>query len=219
MRSGTSSRRRRRSGRTARPIGIEIIATSEGGIASRKVFFRARELDLPPRFHATMSVKSTSVHGDYREFDGSAVFTLRSAFPGPDGSLNAWYDVEQSTVTHALATLFKREGCRYEATGAGGQLESGDLELRVLPDGELVYAFMLDQRSRPATSRPTAPRTPAPPIPIDLPAHLDTRRPGAAAQSLRPLPADFHHQMQGATDVKSALMDANAATWTLTPQW
>ena len=204
----------------ARPIGMEIIAASEGGIASRKVFFKARELRLPPRFHATMSVQSTSSHGEYRKFDGSAVYALQSAITGPDGSLNAWYEVEQSTVTHALGTLGKIDGCRYEATGAGGQLESGDLELRILPDGQMVYAFMLHHAiptSYVATDCP--PDAQLPPIPVDLPAHLDTRRPGAAAQSLRPLPADFHHQLQGATDVKSALMDANSAAWVLTPQW
>lgn len=204
----------------SRPIGMEIVATSAGGIASQKVFFKARELTLPPRFHATMSVKSTSARADYREFAGSAVFTLQSANPGPDGSLNAWYDVEQSTVTHALGTLGNTEGCRYEATGAGGSLESGDLELRILPDGEMVYAFMLHHAiptSYIATDCP--PDALLPPIPVDLPAHLDTRRPGAAAQSLRPLPADFHHQMQGVADVKSALMDTNSATWVLTPQW
>jgi hypothetical protein len=204
----------------SRPIGMEIVATSEGGIASQKVFFKAREVNLPPRFQATMSVKSTSDRGDYRELDGSAVYTLRSAIPGPDGSLNAWYDVEQSSITHALGTLFQTEGCRYQATGAGGGLESGDLELRVLPDGQMVYAFMLHHAiptSYVATDCP--PGTQLPPIPVDLPAHLDTRRPGPAAQSLRPLPADFQHQVEGATDVKSALMDANTATWVLTPQW
>jgi hypothetical protein len=204
----------------SRPIGIEIIATTEGGIATRKVFFKARELPLPPKFHATMSVESTSSDGSYREMDATAVYTLQSALPGPDGSLNAWYDVETSTVTHALGTLGKKEGCRYEATGAGGTLESGDLELRVLPDGQMVYAFMLDHVI-PTTYVGTdcPPNAMPPPIPVDLPAHLDTRRPGPAGQSLRPLPADFAHQVQGATDVKSALMDANSATWTLTPQW
>ena len=58
-----------------------------------------------------------------------------------------------------------------------------------------------------------------PPIPVDLPAHLDTRRPGPAAQSLRPLPADFSDLVQGATDVKSALMDSNRADWMVTPEW
>jgi hypothetical protein len=205
----------------SRPIGMEIVATTEGGIASRKVFFKAREVKLPPRFHATMSVKSTSsTTGSYREFDGSAVYTLRSATPGPDGSLNAWYDVEQSTVTHALGTPGKQEGCRYEATGAGGQFESGDLEVRILPDGQMVYAFMLHHAiptSYVATDCP--PDAQLPPIPVDLPAHLDTRRPGAASQTLRPLPADFQHQVQGAVDVKSALMDVNTAAWVLAPEW
>ena len=85
---------------------------------------------------------------------GVAIYTLQSATDGPDGSLNAWYDVEQSTITHALGTLFGKEGCRYEATGAGGTLQSGDLELRVLPDGQMVYAFMLDHKIATTTSRP-----------------------------------------------------------------
>jgi hypothetical protein len=204
----------------SRPIGMEIVVTSDGGIASKKVFFKARELPLPPKFHATMSVRSTSNHGDYREMDGSATYTLRWALPGPDGSLNAWYDVEQSTVTHVLESRGKREGCRYQATSAGGNLEVGDLELRVLPDGSMTYAFMLKHKvptEYVATDCP--PDTQAPPIPVDLPAHLDTRRPGPGALSLRPLPADFAHTVQGATDVRAALMDANTANWVLTPQW
>jgi hypothetical protein len=163
---------------------------------------------------------SSSTSGEYREMEGSAVYTLQSALPGPDGSLNAWYEVEQSSITRALGTLGKREGCRYEATGAGGTLDSGDLELRVLPDGEMVYAFMLDHKI-PTTYVGTdcPPDAQPPPIPVDLPAHLDTRRPGPAGQTLRPLPADFQHSVQGATDVYSALLDTSTATWVLTPQW
>jgi hypothetical protein len=57
--------------------------------------------------------------------------------------------------------------------------------------------------------------------PVDLPAHLDTRRPGPAAQSPRPLPADFHHPVQGATDVKSRpyRCQHRCLGSDLTPQW
>ena len=205
----------------SRPIGMEIVATTEGGIASTKVFFKPRETPLPARFRVNMSVEGTSsTQGNFRKMQGVAIYTLQSATDGPDGSLNAWYDVEQSTITHALGTLFGKEGCRYEATGAGGTLQSGDLELRVLPDGQMVYAFMLDHKiatNYVATDCP--PDAVMPPIPVDLPAHLDTRRPGPAAQSLRPLPADFSDLVQGATDVKSALLDSNTADWMVTPEW
>jgi hypothetical protein len=205
----------------SRPIGMEIVATSKGGIASKKVFFKARELPLPPRFKVAMSVQGTSsTSGEYRTMDATATYTLQSANPGPDGSLNAWYDVETSNVSHALGTLGNRADCHYEATGAGGTRDAGDLELRILPDGQIVYAFMLKHRI-PATyvGADCPPDAQLPPIPTDLPAHLDTRRPGPAGQSLRPLPADFAHQVQGAADVKSALLDSNSATWTVTPQW
>lgn len=205
----------------SRPIGIEIVATTEGGIASTKVFFKPRETPLPARFRVNMAVEGTSsTQGNFRKMEGVAIYTLQSATDGPDGSLNAWYDVEQSTITHALGTLFGKEGCRYEATGAGGTPQSGDLELRVLPDGQMVYAFMLDAKiatNYVATDCP--PDAVMPPIPVDLPAHLDTRRPGPAAQSLRPLPADFSDLVQGATDVKSALLDSNTADWMVTPEW
>jgi len=152
--------------------------------------------------------------------NATATYTLQSANPGPDGSLNAWYDVEVSNVSHALSALGNREMCHYEAPGAGGTLESGDLELRILPDGQIVYAFML-KHDIPSTYIGTdcPPDAMPPPIPTEIPAHLDTRRPGPAGQSLRPLPADFTHQVSGATNVKSALLDASSATWTLTPQW
>jgi hypothetical protein len=205
----------------SRPIGIEIIATNEGGVATKKVFFKARELPLPPKFTATMSVEGTSsTSGEYRKMAGSAVYTLQSATPGPDGSLNAWYDVESSTITHALSTLGNRAICHYEATGAGGTFEHGDLELRILPDGQIVYALNL-KHAIPSTYVGTdcPPDAMPPPIPAEIPAHLDTRRPGPAGQSLRPLPADFTHHVTGATDVKSALLDSNSGTWTLTPQW
>ena len=205
----------------SRPIGIEILASSSGGIATRKVFFKARELPLPPKFKVTMSVQGTSnTSGTYREMDATATYTLQSANPGPDGSLNAWYDVEVSNVSHVLGTLGNRAICHYEATGAGGTFETGDLELRVLPDGQMVYAFMLKHdiaTNYVGTDCP--PDAMPPPIPTELPAHLDTRRPGPAGQSLRPLPAGFAHQVTGAADVKSALLDSNSATWTLTPQW
>jgi hypothetical protein len=205
----------------SRPIGMEIVATSEGGVASKKVFFRARELPLPPKFTVTMSVQgSSSTSGEYREMDATATYTLQSANPGPDGSLNAWYDVEVSDVSHALSALGNRAICHYEATGAGGTLEHGDLELRVLPDGEMVYAFSLEHKiASTYVGVDCPPDASPPPIPAVIPAHLDTRRPGPAAQSLRPLPADFTHAVTGATNVKSALLDDNRATWTLTPQW
>ena len=205
----------------SRPIGMEIIATGEGGIATKKVFFKARELPLPPKFSVTMAVQgASSTSGEYREMNATATYTLQSANPGPDGSLNAWYDVETSNVSHAMSALGNRATCHYEATGAGGTLEHGDLELRILPDGEIVYAFSL-KHEIPSTYVGTdcPPDAAPPPIPAEIPAHLDTRRPGAASQSLRPLPADFTHQVIGATNVKAALLDSNSATWTLTPQW
>jgi hypothetical protein len=205
----------------SRPIGIEIVATSEGGVATRKVYFKARELPLPPKFSVTMAVQGTSsTSGEYREMNATATYTLQSANPGPDGSLNAWYDVEVSNVSHALSALGNRAMCHYEAPGAGGTLESGDLELRILPDGQIVYAFML-KHDIPSTYVGTdcPPDATPPPIATEIPAHLDTRRPGPAGQSLRPLPAGFTHQVSGATNVKSALLDASSATWTLTPQW
>jgi hypothetical protein len=124
-------------------------------------------------------------------------------------------------VSHAMARLGPDGACRWEANASGGRIDSGDLEVRVLPDGQVVYGILYDL-TLPSTYLATdcPPGAELPPIETDIPAFLNTRPPGRPAGGLRPAGPNFRLQAEGVSDV---IADADpgaspTASWDLTPE-
>jgi hypothetical protein len=196
-------------------VDANAIATSTAGRAQRRWSASGTRVSLPTRFSGTVT-SSSSGGGLARTFSGSATYTRTTVVRGPDGSLTAWYELTAASLDEAKETHGATQGCRIEATGSGGSIDSGDLELRVFPDGEVVYALSYDLRLD-AQFAPTD----CPPGGFgydgEISAFLNTRAPGS--HELRPAGADFVLEEEGVGDV-TAVPDAtlNSAGWSLRPK-
>jgi hypothetical protein len=201
-----------------RTVAAGVIVTSRAGRGQGDWFATAIHAKVPTGFTVTMSANARStMTGHAVEFDAFATYTLRSTASGPDGSTTAWYDLEEGGVETGRATLDRTSGCRYEAPLSGdGELQSADFELRVLPNGEVVYGFLYHTRfhgTYVATDCP--PGTVMPPVETDIAVKLDSRRPGP--QSLRSGPASFEFDVTDATDAQAGVYDKVTASWLVAP--
>jgi hypothetical protein len=114
------------------------------------------------------------------------------------------------------AALFKTEAAATEANGAGGQLETGDRDLRMLPDGQMVYALMLDHAiatSYVATDCP--PDALLPPIPSTCPRIWTRAGPGLRRRARVHCPPTSTTRCRARPRSSPALIDANTAALVL----
>jgi hypothetical protein len=197
-------------------VQAAAVATSTAGRAQATWSAHATPVKLPERFVGTIaSTKSTA--GLTRSFHGSATFTRTSVMRGPDGSINAWYELTAATLGGAKEILGPPSGCRLEANGTNGQIESGDLELRVLPNGEAVYALLYDLKV-PSQFLPTDCPPPGPSgFDGEISVFLNSRKPGPVASQMRPMGGDFVIQENGVGDVTDLAGLTTTASWTLVP--
>lgn len=202
----------------AQEISVQAtaIGTSTAGRAEAVWSARATPVKLPLVFNGTIaSTKSTA--GLSRSFAGSATFTRTSIVRGPDGSINAWYELTAAALGKAEETLGPTSGCRFVAKGTDGQIESGDLELRVLPNGEAVYALLYDLKV-PSQFVPTDCPPPGPSgFDGEISVFLNTRKPGPVESQMRPVGGDFVIQENGVSDVTDLAGLTTTASWTLVP--
>lgn len=203
----------------AREVSVQAsaIATSTAGRAQATWSARATAVKLPERFVGTIASTKSSA-GLTRSFHGNATYTRTSVVRGPDGSLNAWYELTAATLGGAKEILGAPTGCRYEANGTNGQIESGDLELRVLPGGEVVYALSYDL-AVPSQFIPTdcPPDSPNVPFDGDISVFLNSHKPGPVEGQMRPVGAGFQIQENGVGDVTDLPGLTTTASWTIVP--
>lgn len=198
-------------------VDATAVATSTAGRARATWSARATPVKLPRAFVGTIA-SSKSGNGLTRSFHGNATYTRTAVVRGPDGSLNAWYELTAATLGAAKEILGPPTGCRYEANGANGEIESGDLELRVLPGGEVVYALSYDL-AVPSRFAPTdcPPDSPSVAFDGDISVFLNSRRPGPVGNQMRPVGSDFTIQENGVGDVTDLPGLTTTASWTLVP--
>jgi hypothetical protein len=117
-----------------------------------------------------------------------------------------------------MARLGPDGACRWEANASGGRIDSGDLEVRVLPDGQVVYAILYDLKL-PSTylSTDCPPGAELPPLDTEIPALLNTRSPGLPAGGMRPVGPGFRLHAQGVSDVTAEPGASTSASWDLAP--
>ncbi len=105
------------------------------------------------------------------------------------------------------------------AYGTGSSIDSGDLEIRILPNGERRYAILYDLKA-PVTYQPTdCPPNSLQAFDSEIAAYMHTRRPGQSdPAALRTAPTDFHLNEEDVTDVQPAGPEqTTTASWDLTP--
>jgi hypothetical protein len=201
---------------SGRTVIASAIATSTAGRAQASWFANGTPVEPPRSFTGTIA-STSSAPGLTRSFTGSATYTRTSVMRGPDGSINAWYELTSAPLAEAKETLGPTQGCRYEGVGTAGQIESGDLELRILPTGEVVYALLYDQKV-PAPFAPTDCPQDQPALDIDeISVFLNTRRPGPEESQLRPAGHGYQLIAEGVQDVTTLPGTTTTASWNLMP--
>jgi hypothetical protein len=190
-----------------------VIATSRAGRARAQWRASSDEVKAPPRFTGTVSATTSGHQRD--AWTGTGTWTRTDVQRSGDGSVTVWYELTSATVTTAESHL--GDGCHWLAHAAGGELQSGDVELRILPDGRRQYAFLYEV-SVPAAYHATdcPPGEELPSFESLISARLDSRSPGGTSV-FRPVPADWRLEAQGATDVTGPLFGATTGSWSLAP--
>lgn len=197
-------------------VQASALATSTAGRAQASWSARATPVKVPERFVGTIASIASS-EGQTRSFHGSASFTRTSALRGPDGSVYAWYELTAASVGAAKEILGPPSGCRYEANGGGGRIESGDLELHVLPSGEVVYALLYDLKVDSVFEPTDCPPPTGDPFEGEISVFLNSRRPGPLENQMRAAGAGFQIQESGVGDVTDQPGMTTTASWTLVP--
>lgn len=197
-------------------VQASLVATSTAGRAQASWSARATPVKLPLAFNGTIA-STASMDGLTREFHGSASLTRSSVLRGPDGTVYAWYELTAATVGAAKEILGPPSGCRYEAKGSNGRIESGDLELHVLPSGEVRYALLYDLKVDSVFEPTDCPPPTGDPFEGEIVVFLNSRRPGPLEGQMRPADADFVIQENGVSDVTDLPGLTTTASWTLVP--
>jgi hypothetical protein len=171
------------------------------------------EVKLPQRYTGTLSANWTAT-GRAVDWTGTGTFARDYVTRFPDGTLYAVYKLTGGSLTSASDAI--NPGCGWVATGSGGEIEAGDVELRVRPDGSAQYALLFDMRIANATFQPSG--CPLEPFTGDISARLNSRRPGPPDGQLRPADPDLGLRAQGVTDLTPPAAEATiTGSWSLAP--
>jgi hypothetical protein len=191
-------------------------ATSRAGRAHLSWRATYDEPEFPAAFVGSVTAKTDSAAIGRQEWIGNGTWALKRAESFGDGSKTAWYELTEASLSQAESHL--GEGCHYAAHGSGGRLQSGDLELRILPDGRRVYAFAYDV-ALDVTYRAEGcpPGSAAPPFAGTIAAMLNTRDPAAGDNRFRPAGESWSLSATKATDVVQPPAGTTIASWELTP--
>lgn len=200
-------------------VYAEVIATSMAGRARGFYSAYAKEMKLPRAFTGTIA-SSQSMSGAGMTWAGTATYTRTSLTRLPDGSVRGWYDLTAASLAQARSWLGPSAGCRTEATGAGGTIDAGDLEVFLRPDGRREYALHYDVKIA-GTYGPVdcPPGVPMPSYAGDIAAvvHSRTETDLPKGGGLRPFGADLRIAEQGLSGILGAAGMDVTADWTLAP--
>ena len=195
------------------------VATSRAGRTDFGFRAKKKEAEFPKTFIGAVGANTVDQPGLTHEWDGNATWTLRSVDSFPDGSKTAWYDMTEADVWFYESHM-GGPGCHYYAKGSGGgEIQSGDIELRILPDGRRVYAFLYDV-SVPVTytGKDCPPGSEPAPMEGTIPARLNTRIPGKPGdQQFRPAGDGWKLEGTKTSDIQQPPFGSSVGTWTIEP--
>jgi hypothetical protein len=194
-------------------VGSDVIATSTAGRAQWGWYARADELDLPKSFIGPMGSESAGT-GDHNSFSGIVEYTLGEVYVSPEGYVSAFYHLSRANLLSMLNEI--GVGCRYVATGSGGNVVDGDIELRRPPGGHYTYAVMLDVEI-PDTNFVATDCGPNPPPPFrgNLVSFVNQHMLGGGFLEV---PDDFKLEVDGLTHSDATTQRTTSASWQLLPQ-
>lgn len=200
-------------------VYADVIATSMAGRARGFYSGFAKEVTLPRTFTGTVS-STQGTAGAGMTWAGSATYTRTSLTRLPDGTVRGWYDLTAASLTQGRSWVGPSAGCRTEATGAGGTIDAGDLEVFLRPDGRREYALHYDVKVA-STFGPVdcPPGFPLPTYAGDIAAvvHSRTQADLQTGGGLRPFGADLRIAEQGLSGILGAAGMDVTADWALTP--
>ena len=177
-----------------------LVATSRAGRASRFFVRTFEPPEVPARFTGAVVVLAGDAARRH-EFAGYGVYDRTSVQSFPDGSTTAYYALTTASLTQAKDAA-PPSGCRYEAEGTGGFIDSGDIEIRILPDGQVVYALLYDVRLPETYSYVDCPAPVPPSFEGDISAVLNTAPSPDLATRFRPVGPNWKLYGLGASDVQ-----------------
>ncbi|MFA9270717.1 MAG: hypothetical protein ACEQSX_08160 [Baekduiaceae bacterium] len=200
-------------------VYADVIATSMAGRARGFYSGFAKDVKQPKTFTGTVSSNQTT-GGAGTTWTGTATYTRTSLTRLPDGTVRGWYDLTAASLSNARSWLGPSAGCRTEATGTGGRIDAGDLEVFLRPDGRREYALHYDVKLT-TTFGPVdcPPGVPLPSYGGDIAAvvHSRTQADLQTGGGLRPVGADLRIAEQGLSGILGAAGMDVTADWSLTP--
>lgn len=200
-------------------VNANVIATSRAGRAQSWFSGYATEVKLPKAFTGTIA--SAQVGGAVgTTWSGTATYTRRELKRDTDGTVRAWYDLTQASLTDARSYVGMDGGCRLEARRGGGTIDAGDLEVWVKPDGTRLYALLYDVKvEAPYAAKDCPPGAEPPGYDGEIAAVVHSRTQGdvMTGGGMRPFGSDLRIDEPRVTGILGSAGMAVAATWTLTP--
>lgn len=198
---------------------VHVLGASTAGRAT--MFWSAGHAqDLPARFTGTLAASSLIPGARSDDWAGTATYTLQQQFPKPDGSTSAIYALTGASLVAATTSVGDApSGCRVEASGTGGNIADGDIEIRVAKDGTATYALLYDVEI-PATLTPVdcQPGSAPPPLALPILGMVNSHVAGwPAHESFRNAPKDWHLAVKDTADVAAAPGSTVSASWDLQP--
>lgn len=195
-------------------VDTDLIATSMAGRAQAGWYARD-DLDLPKKISGLV-VSWSEIPGNlYNYFHSWVVFTLKDVYVSNDGYISAFYDLttaEQDEVTNILGPS---SGCRYEAKGSGGTINSGDLELRKPPGGAWTHAIQYDVSVPDGLFKATdCGPSPPPSFTGDITGFLNMAMIGGG---FYPVEDGFHFEQVAISHTDTATNRTTTADWILDP--
>lgn len=194
-------------------VAADGVITSTAGRAQLDWSAERVDVDFPESFTGDLSAVTTDGTTRY-EFSGTATYTRTSIFVSPNGFATAWYEMTAGSLTSATHEI--GVGCRWKASGTGGTIESGDLELRKQPGGPVTYALLFDMKIAGAhySSTDCPPGAELPEFDGDLNAYLYTKPPGG---EFRAVGTGYQLAADDASDVTGAALTPTVASWSFAP--
>lgn len=196
-----------------------VTAASRAGRAQGWFSAYAQEVTLPKAFTGTIA--SAQVGGAVgTTWSGTATYTRRELKRDTDGTVRAWYDLTQASLTDARSYVGIDGGCRLEARRGGGTIDAGDLEVWVKPDGTHLYALLYDVKvDAPYASKDCPPGAELPGYDGQIAATVHSRTQGdvMTGGGMRPFGSDLRIDEPRVTGILGSAGMAVAATWTLAP--
>ncbi|MFT4048826.1 MAG: hypothetical protein QM648_03215 [Solirubrobacterales bacterium] len=191
-------------------IGASMAGRAEWG------WYAEDSLDLPKKLSGVVSSWQEIPGSSQSYFHSWVVYTLDQVYVDKSGYISAWYKLTTADQDEVENKIGAPEGCHWEASGSGGAIADGDLELRKAPGGEWQHAIMYDVELADQTYTSVGcGAAPLPPFTGDLVGFLNMAMLGGSG--FYPVEEGFHFQQTAVSHTDSASGRKTVADWILDP--